>query len=60
MAKINGIKCKDCKSENVFILDEGIHKGIYCECCGSWIKWANKREYNLYKISKIKEQNNDN
>lgn len=55
MAKINGIKCKDCKSENVFILDKGQHKGIYCEDCGAWIKWSSKKEYNLYKISKVKE-----
>ena len=54
MAKINGLKCKDCKSENLFILSTAHHKGIYCEQCGSWIKWANKREYNLYKISKAK------
>lgn len=54
MAKINGLKCKDCKSENLFILSTGHHKGIYCGQCGSWIKWANKREYNLYKISKVK------
>lgn len=60
MAKINGIKCKDCKSENVFIIDVGPHKGIYCLDCGSWIKWANKKECNLYKISEAKEQNNGN
>lgn len=38
------ITCKNCGSNEFYIKKDGIHTGLYCKNCNSWIKWANKDE----------------
>lgn len=38
----SGFRCKKCNSNERYIKNKGIHKGIYCKGCGSWIKWLPK------------------
>ena len=44
--KIKDYRCK-CGKDDFFFADKGNQKGIYCSCCGKWIKWADKDEQNL-------------
>ena len=44
--KIKDYKC-ECGCNDFFFADKGNQKGIYCENCGKWLKWANKDEQNL-------------
>ena len=48
--KIKDYKCK-CGSDEFFYINEGVHVGIYCSYCGHWLKWANKEEKRLCKLS---------
>ena len=43
--------CK-CGNNKVLIGKHCQHTGIYCSKCGQWLKWANKKEINLYNIMK--------
>lgn len=38
------ITCKNCGSDEFYLKKDGIHNGLYCQKCNSWIKWANKDE----------------
>lgn len=44
--KVKDYKCK-CGHDDFFLADKGDQKGIYCSCCGKWLKWADKNEQNL-------------
>ncbi len=44
--KIKDYKCK-CGHDDFFFADKGSQQGIYCSCCGKWLKWADKDEQNL-------------
>lgn len=44
--KIKEYVCK-CGHNDFFFADKGSQKGIYCSCCGKWLKWADKDEQNL-------------
>lgn len=48
--KIKDYKCK-CGSEEFFYTVENIHYGLYCISCGRWLKWANKEEKRICKLS---------
>lgn len=39
-------KCRKCGSTEFFTHPSanGIHIGLYCDKCGTWIKWLGKRE----------------
>ena len=39
--------CSKCGSTDVFIDENGNHKGLYCGDCGKWIKWLTKEEVRL-------------
>lgn len=44
--------CSDCRKENPVVSRVvGPHTGLYCSKCGSWIKWASKKEKNLLATS---------
>lgn len=58
--KIKDFKCK-CGHNDFFFADKGNQKGIYCSCCGKWLKWADRDEQNLAMkqepiLEKIKEE----
>ena len=54
--KIKDYKCK-CGHDEFFFADKENQKGIYCSCCGKWLKWADKDEQNLrMKQESILEQ----
>lgn len=40
-------ECNNCGSSDVFILEVGPHKGLFCSKCGVWIKWIKKKELPL-------------
>ena len=48
--KINNYKCQ-CGSDDFFYTVENIHYGLYCSSCGKWLKWTNKEEKRLCKLS---------
>ncbi len=50
--KIKDYKCK-CGHDDFFFADKGNQTGIYCSCCGKWLKWADKDEQNLRMKSSI-------
>ena len=44
--KTKEFKCNYCNSYQLFIIDKGPHKGLYCVNCGHWIAWLNKYDLN--------------
>ena len=48
--KIKNYKCS-CGCDNFFYTVNYPHYGLYCSACGKWLKWANKEEKRLCKIS---------
>lgn len=48
--------CK-CGSTDLFIEENGQHKGLYCSDCGKWIQWLGKDDLRLAK-RQIEENKN--
>lgn len=50
--KFKDWKCKQCGSADFALLtkDNSTQKGVYCNSCGKWLKWASKDEVNLFSI----------
>lgn len=46
---IEDVKCRKCDSTVFFIKQKGNNTGLYCGGCGTWQKWLNKDEVNLWK-----------
>ena len=42
--------CKKCGSHNYKLRYVKPHTGIYCNCCGSYIRWLSKAEKREYRI----------
>lgn len=40
--------CKNCGSFLYEVRYRSPHVGLYCKCCGKWIKWLSKKERNRY------------
>jgi uncharacterized protein YbaR (Trm112 family) len=40
----NPMTCGYCKSEILFLKDEGDKTGLYCKSCGRWLKWVDPSE----------------
>lgn len=39
---MSDVVCKYCGSSLIELKSKGPHTGIYCACCGKWIKWLGK------------------
>lgn len=52
--------CKKCESISLHIEQRGDHAGLYCNDCGSWVKWLSKDEKRAFEHSqKCKKQEED-
>lgn len=49
--------CKKCGSTSLHTEHKGNNTGLYCDDCGTWIKWLGKDELRAFKHS---EKNTDN
>lgn len=38
--------CKECYSDDIIYVQEGMHVAMRCAKCNRWIRWANKEECN--------------
>lgn len=46
---MSNYKCK-CGNTSDFFIEHNLSQcGLYCGCCGKWIKWLNKDEERLFK-----------
>lgn len=36
--------CNYCKSENLFLKNDGDKTGLYCKSCGRWLSWVSPAE----------------
>ena len=36
--------CSKCGSTETIIKEKGVHTGVYCAYCSSWIAWAKKKD----------------
>lgn len=43
------IYCKKCNSTLLHIEKKGNNTGLYCNTCGSWIKWLSKDEVRAFE-----------
>lgn len=43
------MKCNKCNSTKLFLLDKGVHHGLYCKECGSWVKWVSNKNLDVIK-----------
>lgn len=50
--------CDFCKSEILFLKDEGDKTGLYCKSCGRWLKWvsASEKAAVQMQIEKLKRE----
>lgn len=44
--------CKKCGSISLHTVVKGNNTGLYCDDCGSWIKWLSKDELRAFEHSK--------
>jgi len=42
--------CRKCGGSGVYLQVKGPQVGMYCDCCGSWIKWVSKSEQQIYRV----------
>lgn len=45
--------CKKCGSTTLHTEVKGNNTGLYCNDCGSWIKWLSKDELRAFEYSKL-------
>ena len=43
--------CEQCGSYTYEIRYKKPHVGLYCKCCGKYIKWLSKEEKKMYNIN---------
>ena len=41
--------CRKCGSTGFYIQQRGMQIGMYCDTCGSWMKWVGKKELPILK-----------
>lgn len=41
--------CRKCGSTGFYIQQRGMQTGMYCDTCGSWMKWIGKKELPMLK-----------
>lgn len=47
-------KCKDCKSESLYLEQGQTHTAIKCQKCNAWLGWVKKKDVQYYtKIKKL-------
>ena len=52
--KIKEFKCSSCNNNDFKFMAHPNNSnmvGIYCSCCGKWLKWADKDKKNLMKLA---------
>lgn len=45
-------RCFKCGSKELFVLENHSHIGLYCGCCGRWLKWLNNEELLMLRGNK--------
>jgi len=50
--------CKKCGSISLHIEIKGNNTGLYCDDCGTWVKWLSKNELRVFEHKKKEESNN--
>lgn len=53
-------KCERCGSYTYEVREKGPHIGLYCKCCGKYIKWLSKKEKEQYGIIAIETKKSSN
>ena len=53
IGKFNSVKCKKCGSDIMFTQIKGNNTGLYCHECGTWQKWLNKNEKNIWNAPPV-------
>lgn len=62
IGKLSSYKCSKCGRDIMFTKAVGNNVGLYCHSCGTWQKWLNKSERNLFEASQnrtIEDRLND-
>ena len=62
MKKINVVLncgCSSCGSFKYEIRPKAPHVGIYCKCCGKWLKWLSRFERKYYGFVEPEKINNE-
>lgn len=49
--------CKKCGSTSLHTDVKGNNTGLYCDNCGSWVKWLSKDELRAFDYSKLHSNN---
>lgn len=50
--------CKKCGSIFLHTEVKGNNTGLYCDDCGTWVKWLSKNELRVFEHKKKEESNN--
>lgn len=48
------ISCRKCGGIGFYLQQSGMQVGMYCDNCGSWLKWVGKKDLEGYKRRGIK------
>lgn len=48
------MNCRKCNNGSFYLQQKGFQVGFYCETCGTWMKWASKKEQEIYRNRGIK------
>ena len=43
------MNCRKCNNGSFYLQQKGFQVGFYCETCGTWMKWASKKEQEIYR-----------
>ena len=43
------IVCRKCGGFGFYLQNRGMQVGMFCDNCGSWMKWVGKKDLDLYK-----------
>ena len=58
---MNNFVCKKCGcTKYVIDKENGVHIGMYCSNCNSWIKWISKKEAQLLENNLCSDNQNGN
>ena len=57
--EVIALKCSKCGSTHNYVVDAGVHAGLYCSDCGAWLKWVSRKDKDTQNIKVVSKSEHE-